>query len=205
MKKIFKIGIILGLLSFFTIYSAYSYSTTVSNNIANSVLRLHVIANSDSVEDQNLKYKVRDNIINYMNEISLNAVSKEEAINIAKQHTNDFYNIAKQTILDNGYTYDVKISIGNFYFPTKSYGDIDFPAGFYDALRIEIGNASGQNWWCVLFPPLCFVDISSGIVPEDSKQQLDSSLSDEEYAILSSSHTSNSINLKFKLLELFSK
>lgn len=205
MKKIFKISIILGLLSFFTIYSAYSYSTTVSNNIANSVLRLHVIANSDSVEDQNLKYKVRDNIINYMNEISLNAVSKEEAINIAKQHTNDFYNIAKQTILDNGYTYDVKISIGNFYFPTKSYGDIDFPAGFYDALRIEIGNASGQNWWCVLFPPLCFVDISSGIVPEDSKQQLDSSLSDEEYAILSSSHTSNSINLKFKLLELFSK
>ena len=205
MKKIFKIGIILGLLSFFTIYSAYSYSTTVSNNIANSVLRLHVIANSDSVEDQNLKYKVRDNIINYMNEISLNAASKEEAINIAKQHTNDFYNIAKQTILDNGYTYDVKINIGNYYFPTKSYGDIDFPAGFYDALRIEIGNASGQNWWCVLFPPLCFVDISSGIVPEDSKQQLDSSLSDEEYAILSSSHTSNSLNLKFKLLELFSK
>ena len=147
----------------------------------------------------------RDNIINYMNEISLNAASKEEAINIAKQHTNDFYNIAKQTILDNGYTYDVKINIGNYYFPTKSYGDIDFPAGFYDALRIEIGNASGQNWWCVLFPPLCFVDISSGIVPEDSKQQLDSSLSDEEYAILSSSHTSNSLNLKFKLLELFSK
>jgi stage II sporulation protein R len=73
----------------------------------------------------------------------------------------------------------------------------------HSALKLE--TLAGQNWWCVLFPPLCFVDVSSGIVPEESKQQLDSSLSDEEFAILSSSHTSNSINLKFKLLELFSK
>ena len=142
MKKLLKLSIIFGLLSLFTMYSAYSYSTTVSNNISNSVFRLHVIANSDSAEDQNLKYKVRDNIINYMNELSLNTNSKEEAINIAKQHTNEFYNIAKETIKNNGYNYDVSINIGNYYFPTKTYGDIDFPAGFYDALRIEIGNAS---------------------------------------------------------------
>ena len=132
MKKLLKLSIILGLLSLFTMYSAYSYSTTVSNNISNSVFRLHVIANSDSAEDQNLKYKVRDNIINYMNEISLNTNSKE----------NEFYNIAKETIKNNGYNYDVSINIGNYYFPTKTYGDIDFPAGFYDALRIEIGNAN---------------------------------------------------------------
>ena len=142
MKKLLKLSIIFGLLSLFTMYSAYSYSTTVSNNISNSVFRLHVIANSDSAEDQNLKYKVRDNIINYMNELSLNTNSKEEAINIAKQHTNEFYNIAKETIKNNGYNYDVSINIGNYYFPTKNYGDIAFPAGFYDALRIEIGNAS---------------------------------------------------------------
>ena len=75
--------------------------------------------------------------------------------------------IAKDTAKKNGYNYDIKISIGNYPFPTKTYGDISLPAGYYDALKVKIGEAKGRNWWCVMFPTLCFVDISNGVIPED--------------------------------------
>lgn len=148
MKKIFylkPIVIISVLLFLFIITSAVSYSSTMSKNISSSVFRLHVIANSDSEEDQALKLLVRNNLINYMNSISINANSKQEAIEIAKKHETDFYNIAQNTILENGYNYKVKIEIGNFYFPTKNYGDISFPAGNYDALKVEIGEAERKK------------------------------------------------------------
>ena len=90
----------------------------------------------------------------------------------------------------------------NFEFPTKQYGDISLPAGYYDALRVEIGEAKGRNWWCVMFPSLCFIDISSGIVPEESKEELQNVLSDEEYSIISDNNDYG-IKFKFKLLEFF--
>lgn len=117
-------------------------------------------------------------------------------------HKKDFYNIAKQTIINEGYDYDVKINIGNFNFPTKKYGDISLPSGNYDAIRIEIGEAKGQNWWCVMFPPLCFVDLTSGIVPDESKKNLENSLSPEEYMLINNKKN-NTIKVKFKLVELF--
>lgn len=204
-----KIKFTLILIMLFLIYVyilATNYTYAISENLSDSVLRLHVIANSDSKEDQDLKYKVRDNVINYMNSISKNINSKEEALNLAKENKEIFENIAKQTILDNGFNYDVNIEFGNFYFPTKSYGDISFPAGDYDAIRIKIGKAEGQNWWCVMFPPLCFVDVSSGIVPDDSKDTIKENLSNEEYSILtngnSDSSSDNIIKFKFKLIEL---
>lgn len=191
------------LLCLFIYVSAFFYVEAVSNDISESVFRLHVIANSDSVEDQNLKYKVRDNVIDYMNTICANITTKSEAIEIANEHSDEFYKIAKQTIIDNGYSYDVTVNIGNFDFPTKQYGDISLPAGSYDALRIEIGDAAGQNWWCVMFPPLCFVDVSSGIVPEESKETIKDSLSNEEEYILINEQKNADIQFKFKLLEMF--
>ena len=186
----------------FIIVSAFSYASAVSNNIADSVFRLHVIANSDSTEDQTLKFIVRDNLINYMNSLTKDITSKEAAIQIAKDHEQDFYRIAKQTISEQGYDYDVKVEIGNSYFPTKNYGDISLPAGYYDALKVEIGSASGQNWWCVMFPPLCFVDMSTGIVPDESKNTIRENLPNEEYALISDT-SNNNINFKFKLLEFW--
>lgn len=194
--------IILILLCIFILISAISYVDAVSTDISNSVFRLHVIANSDSNEDQNLKYKVRDAVLEYMNSISIDCSSKSEVIELANEHKDDFYQIAKQVILDNGYNYDVNIKIGNFDFPTKHYGDISFPAGNYDALRIEIGNASGQNWWCVMFPPLCFVDVTSGVVPEESKSMIEDNLSAEEYSIVSN-QSNPDIQFKFSLIEMF--
>ena len=187
----------------FLLLSAYSYVNAVSNNLANSVFRLHVIANSDSKEDQDLKYKVRDKLIEYMNTLTNDMNSKEEVIEIAKTHLEDFKEIAKNVVKESGYDYDVNVEIGNFSFPTKTYGDISFPAGFYDALKVEIGKAEGQNWWCVMFPPLCFVDVTSGVVPEESKENLQENLGNEEYELISDTENSSILNVKFKIIELF--
>ena len=200
-----KIGIsikLILLLFLYTTISAISYVEAVSTDISDSVFRLHVIANSDSNEDQALKYKVRDNLLKYMNNICSNCSSKQEAINLVTEHQEEFKQIALDTIKKEGYSYNVKINIGNFEFPTKQYGDISLPAGYYDALRVEIGEAKGRNWWCVMFPSLCFIDVSSGIVPEESKEELQNVLSDEEYSIISD-NSDNGIKLKFKLIEFF--
>lgn len=198
-----KMFIILSFLIFiYTSICAFSYAENVSTDIANSVFRLHVLANSDSEEDQSLKYKVRDNLLKYMNEICIDCSTKQEAIEKVYEYQDNFKQIALETIKNEGYSYDVNINIGNFEFPTKHYGDISLPAGFYDALRVEIGEAKGQNWWCVMFPPLCFVDISSGIVPEDSKEMLEDNLSEEEFALVSEK-SDPKIQFKFKLLEFF--
>lgn len=200
-----KMVIILSLLLFiYTTICAFSYAQNISTNIANNVFRLHVLANSDSKEDQNLKYKVRDNLLTYMNEICVNCKTKQEAIYQVEENKNTFKQIALDTIKNEGYSYDVTINIGNFEFPTKEYGDISLPAGFYDALRVEIGEAKGRNWWCVMFPPLCFVDITSGVVPEESKELLEENMSEEEFALVSSDSTSE-IKFKFKLLEFFNE
>lgn len=199
----FRYSFLLLILLFLYIFvCAFSYVNAVSSDIANSVFRLHVIANSDEKEDQELKLKVRDNVLSYMNKICENTTSKEDAILIANKHINEFKEIALNTIHENGYDYSVNIRIGNFSFPTKTYGDISLPSGYYDALRIEIGEAKGQNWWCVMFPPLCFVDVSSGIVPDESKETMKSDLSDEEFSLISDNEDSN-IKFKFKLIEWF--
>ena len=200
--KLKMILILTFLLILYTGLCAISYATTTSSDIANSVFRLHVIANSDSDTDQNLKYKVRDALLEYMNNICKDCSSKSEAIELVELHQNEFKEVALDTIKKEGFNYDVKIEIGNFEFPTKQYGDISLPAGFYDALKVEIGEAKGRNWWCVMFPSLCFVDISSGIVPEESKEDLQNVLSDEEYSLISNDND-YSIKFKFKLLELF--
>ena len=202
--KVKMVIILIFLLFIYTTVCAFSYAQNVSSDIAESVFRLHVIANSDSKEDQDLKYKVRDNLISYMNNICNNCNNKEEAINLVTKHKEDFKEIALNTIKDNGYSYDVNISIDNFQFPTKDYGDISLPSGYYDALRVEIGEAKGQNWWCVMFPPLCFVDITSGVVPEDSKEQLEDNLSEEEFALVSED-SDPQIKFKFKILEFFNE
>lgn len=202
-SSVFKrLIIVLLLLILFIFISAIYYVSAVSNNIANGVFRLHVIANSDSPEDQNLKYIVRDELIKYMNTLAKDCNSKQEVIEIAKNNISNFENIAKKTIKDNGFNYNVTVEIGNFDFPTKTYGDITLPAGTYDSLKIKIGKSEGQNWWCVMFPPLCFVDVTTGIVPEESKKEMKEAMPEEEYSLISNTNNSE-VNFKFKLIEFF--
>ena len=203
MKIFKKIILIVFLLFAYIILCAFSYVNAVSTNIQNSVFRLHVIANSNSYEDQNLKYLVRDKVLEYINSNINKNSSKEEVIRFAEENIDILKEISENTIKENGYDYNVQIEIGNFEFPTKIYGDIKFPPGYYDALRIKIGNAKGENWWCVMFPPLCFVDVSSGIVPEESKETLKENLSSEEYTLISGDN--EDVNFKFKIVEMFQK
>ena len=205
MKTKFKKIILLTFLLFAYVFlSAQSYATAISNNLSTAVFRLHVLANSNSEEDQNLKLKVRDSLLNYMNGLCSNCSTKQEAISIANEHKDDFQKIAEQTIKQNGYDYTAKINIDNFYFPTKNYGDISLPAGYYDALRVEIGEAKGKNWWCVMFPSLCFIDVSSGVVDDNAKENLQDNLQKESYDIISDSKKPD-IKLKFKLIEVFAE
>lgn len=202
-NKLKKIFLLLSLLFIYILVFFISYATSVTSDLSNSVFRLHVIANSNSEEDQNLKYLVRDALLKYMSSISENINTKEEAMLVAQNNIEKFQEIAENVIIENGYNYSVCVEIGNYSFPTKKYGDISLPAGLYDALRVKIGDASGENWWCVMFPSLCFVNVSNGYVPEISKQNLQDSLLPEEYNLISS----NNINfkIKFKLIELFEK
>lgn len=199
--KVFKrFTILIFLLFIYVTICAMSYTNAVCSDISDSIFRLHVIANSDSADDQNLKYIVRDNVLKYMNSLTTNSNSKAEIMQIVSKHLDDFKEVAQNTIFENGYDYEVSVEIGNFEFPVKTYGDISFPAGFYDALKIKIGNANGQNWWCVMFPPLCFIDVSSGIVPDNSKELLESELTEDEYKLISGSE--NETKVKFKIIEV---
>lgn len=199
-SKFKRFILVSALLIIYVCMSAVSYTHAVTTDIADSVFRLHVIANSNSDEDQNLKYIVRDKVIEYMSSISQNASSKEEVIKIAKANLDKIQAIASQTIRENGYTYSVNVEVGNFSFPSKRYGDITLPPGYYDALRIKIGEAEGQNWWCVMFPPLCFVDVTSGVVPDESKEIMKENLSKEEFDLISKN--SNEVKVKFKIVEV---
>lgn len=187
----------------FVLVTATSYANSIFNDLSTNVFRLHIIANSDSSEDQLLKLKIRDSIINYMKIATKNANSKEEIINFCKNNLDELKNIAIQVIKENGYEYDVNIEIGNFYFPTKDYANISLPAGNYDALRIKIGRATGKNWWCSLFPPLCFVDISSGVLEDEDSKVLKENLNSEEYSLIT--NTSDEMKLKFKIIEIINE
>ena len=201
-KKIKFIIILTFLFFIYIFFSAYSYVYSISSNLSNSVFRLHVIANSNSEEDQALKYKVRDNLINYINKLCTNCTSKEEVIKACKENEINLKKIAYETIKSEGFNYDVTVEINKSMFPTKTYGDISFPSGNYDALKVKIGNSKGKNWWCVLYPSLCFVDMTSGIVPDESKEDLQSTLTDEEYNIISNSDN-NYYKFKFRIIEFF--
>lgn len=187
------------LLAIFLILNLVSYSNYVFAGLQDNIFRLHIIANSDSKEDQDLKLAVRDSVIDYMESLN-SSTNKEETISTVQAHIDDIQKVAQNKIEELGFNYDVSLEIGNFYFPTKYYGNISLPAGDYDALKIKIGKAEGQNWWCSLFPPLCFVDISSGYLEEEDKKLLEDNLSTEEFMLISSS--SPDIKLKFKILEI---
>lgn len=180
-----------------------SYAQDVNAGLSQNLVRLHVVANSDSAADQALKLEVRDAIIEYM-KVEL-ATSKDinETRAIINNNLKNIEEVSNKVIKKNNSSYSVKASMGNYDFPTKTYGDIALPAGEYQALRVVIGEGTGANWWCVLFPPLCFVDATHGTIPDSVKQDLKSSLSTEEYAIITSADNDGDIpiKIKFKVVE----
>ena len=201
MKKVFA-AILAGFI--ITVCIGY-YSNRVQADISNSFVRFHVLANSDSSEDQLLKLKVRDRVIDEMNELFEHVDDIEATRRIITENIEDIEAIARDEISRNYKDYNVRVALGRFPFPTKKYGDVMLPAGNYEALRIVIGDGDGANWWCVLFPPLCFVDATHGTVPEDAKERLKNVLTDEEYEIITTASDESEVpvKIKFKVVELW--
>ena len=149
-------------------------------HMAEEVLRFHVHANSDSKEDQELKMTVKDEVVSWL-EAKMDCDSLEETKNFIRSHLTGIEEVAEETVRREGYSYPVQAALEWTDFPEKSYGDVTFPAGSYEALRIQIGEAKGHNWWCVLYPNLCFIDSVQAVVPEKGKKQLKHVLTDDEY------------------------
>ena len=172
----------------------------VQEGLAQQLLRLHVIANSDSASDQEVKRIVKDGLVSYMQTFLEDVESKEESINVLSEHIKELEEKATTILREHGFTYGVNVSLGPATFPIKVYGDITLPAGEYDALRVQLGLAQGKNWWCIIFPNLCYVDATYQVVPEDSKKQLKALLTEEEYEAIVTPEKSKVV-VKFKLWE----
>ena len=164
--------------------------------IYDNVLRLHVLANSDSSEDQALKLEVRDRILEETATLFKNCKSKDEAREAVESNLDKIREIAEQTVREAGYDYDVSVSLGEEEYPTKNYEECCFPAGEYLSLRVMIGEAEGENWWCVLFPPLC-LDAAG----ESREVFAEVGLTDEQYSFITETDNPK-YKVRFKLLEV---
>ena len=192
--KHMRIIILLGLciLINFLAFNKYKEYMTI-RSIADKIIRFHVIANSDSQRDQSLKLKVRDSVLKYMYPKLENAESIEECRKILMKEEGAIVSLSENIIANYGYDYEVKTELANEKFPDKTYGNITLPQGEYEAFRIIIGEGSGQNWWCVMFPPLCLVDMEQGETAYvASETQMRRVLDEKEYnAIDNTKHNKN--------------
>ncbi|WP_291653922.1 stage II sporulation protein R [Clostridium sp.] len=172
----------------------------IYEDIVNEIIRFHVIANSDSEEDQNLKLKVRDKVIEYVSDKLKDCKNLSEAREVIVNNKSTIESIAKDTVIENGYSYEVTSMLSRENFPDKVYGDLIFPQGEYEAYRILIGEAKGQNWWCVMFPPLCFVDGTKDAVDsnEIEKKLSEEKAKDEENTKSKTENNNKKADIKFK-------
>lgn len=156
--------------------------------IAPEILRFHILANSDSPADQQLKMDVKGLVIRYVNENLGSGATKDETAAWLLDHKPDIETMAEDYIRSQGQSYTAALSLTRDYFPTKAYGDMVFPCGTYEAARLTLGSGRGHNWWCVLYPPLCYVDSMNAVVPESSKQTLMTLIPDDDYQALLPEH-----------------
>lgn len=175
------------------------YILNLTNDIKDNVLRLHIVANSDSVADQALKLCVRDRVLKDFSDIFLTCKSRSEAVDVADRYKNEIKKAAEDEIIKQGENSNVLVEVGNCGFPTKFYEDIALPRGTYTAVTIRIGKAQGQNWWCVMYPPLCIGD-NTVEMPENSKKVLRDNLTEEEYELISGE--GRNIKIKFRIAEI---
>lgn len=185
-----SLALLIGLLAVLPIHS--------ESNIYESVLRLHVIANSDSEEDQALKLLVRDAILAETQKLLANISDKKSAELIILQNTEQLRLIAEKVVIENGFSYPVSITLGKEEYPTKNYESCAFPSGEYTSLQIFIGDASGKNWWCVLYPPLCL----SAATDKDAFASV--GITDSQYQIITDTQNPK-YKIRFKILESFSE
>ncbi|MDR1773813.1 MAG: stage II sporulation protein R [Clostridioides sp.] len=214
-KKIIKLRIItsltllIGFISViaFTINSEAKKIDEVSQGYKNKLIRFHVLANSDSIEDQNLKLNVRDEVINYLQPRLQESADITESEAIITKEMKNINQICERVIEKNSYNYSVTTNLTYSNFPTKQYANIVLPSGRYKTLKIVIGEGKGKNWWCVMFPPLCFVDDEKTAIDAKTDEKLKSILSEEEYNMIAEKTVkqADEKRLKFKTVEIINK
>ena len=173
--------------------------TNSCDDMYQNIIRIRVIANSDSDIDQSVKLKVRDSILSYSKELFNKATTYDDAVLIAKGNVQDINQNALQTLLQNGLEYSVTTEIRQEYFDTRKYDEFSLPAGSYETLVVTLGEGKGENWWCVMYPPLCFSELST----ESNKKEMKKVLSETEYELVTSD--TPKVLIKFKTVELWNK
>lgn len=180
------------------------YAARIQAGIADGVVRFHVLANSDTAADQSLKIQVRDAVLESVGKGLEDCASKGESLAFLAGCQQEIAETAAAEIAAAGYDYPVSVSLVREDFPEKTYGSLVFPAGVYDAVRIEIGAAQGQNWWCVLYPQMCYVDAAWGEPTAEGREKLRQSLTAEEYAVISAAEQSTQTpKIKLKIVEMW--
>lgn len=195
MHKIFYITAVL----FLAAVMGMVYAESIESDLQDGLLRLHVIANSDSDRDQQIKLAVRDEILSSVRAELRQSRSRSDVLD----SVGDLEDIAKQKLDSMGVGYSARVSIENFYFPRKSYDGITLPAGRYESIRVVLGEGKGENWWCVAYPPLCFTENTFGELSPAGEKILREQLSPQSYDLISGENSQ--IQYKFKILEWFQK
>ena len=188
-----KLFVFLPLLLIFTLlFGSLSYTNDASNDISTKVLRMHVLANSNSIDDQRLKIAVKNNILKSTQELFTDCDNLEESIEIAQSNTELIKASAQEVIKKYNKNYDVKVYVDNEFFDVREYKDFTLPSGNYNTLKIVIGEGKGKNWWCVMYPAVCISACSD---------DFDKALTKEEKKLI----TSKKYIPKFKILEIINK
>ena len=186
---------IIGLCALLTILPIHS-----EEQIYDSVLRLHVLANSDSEQDQALKLQVRDEVLRVTGPMLKDCKSRDEAVAVLQEHGDEIRDAAQAVVKAQGYDYPVSILLGKEQYPTRNYENCCFPGGTYVSMRVCIGEAEGQNWWCVLFPPLCLGAASAQDGDSNEDAFISVGLTGEQYKVIT--ETDNvKYRIRFKVLE----
>jgi stage II sporulation protein R len=180
------------------------YGGATQKQISDNIVRLHIVANSDSAMDQELKLKVRDAILKHMQEKYPDGATRDEAAGYLKGSLPLIKKIASDVVKENGSDVAVNARYGVYPFPTKEYDGLALPAGMYEAVRVELGSARGQNWWCIMFPPLCVADANSLKMDEEAMNQLKEGLGDNNYRLITDITEANNtpVKIKFRIVEI---
>ncbi len=186
----------------FTMAGQRQSDEAMAARIAPEILRFHVLANSDSDEDQQLKLRVRTLLLDSIYEKLGENASLDDTKEYVLANKDSLEQEAEDYVKAEGYDYPAHMEVTECYFPSKTYGDMVFPCGTYDAVRVEIGKGKGHNWWCVLYPPLCFVDSTYAVVPDSSREILRESLDAADYQALLKKQPEVHIRIRSKFLEL---
>lgn len=199
--KIIAISLTLGLILAVSVAAyTYVYSEAAHRDIAENVIRFHVLAHSDSYADQMIKDIVRSEVLSEFEELLTSTKNINESRQLLKAELPVIQAHAETVVRQLGFDYPVKARIDMAFFPTMTYGDLAFPPGIYETLQITIGDGVGKNWWCLMFPPLCFVDMTS---TETGRQHLANTVSEDSYRLIThqDQNAQMTMEVRFRIVE----